>query len=70
MRTVWLIPVAYVAGIEGFGWFVPYLLFVCAIATLRRMQRQSRPAAGTERLPSEPAKRVRNLLLEFESASA
>jgi hypothetical protein len=41
MLTVWLIPVAYVAGIEGFGWFVPYLLFVCAIATVRRMARRA-----------------------------
>lgn len=46
MLKVWLVPVAYVAGIEGFGWFVPYLLFVCAIATLRRMTRARRPLEG------------------------
>lgn len=39
MRTVWMIPLAYVAGIEGFGWFVPYLLFVCAVATFERMRK-------------------------------
>jgi hypothetical protein len=51
MRTVWLIPVAYVAGIEGFGWFVPYLLFVCAIATLRRIvSRRTRSSAGIHSL--------------------
>jgi hypothetical protein len=38
MRTVWLIPLAYVAGIEGFGLFVPYLLFVCGVATISRMR--------------------------------
>jgi hypothetical protein len=38
MRTVWMIPLAYVAGIEGFGWFVPYLLFVCGVATISRMR--------------------------------
>jgi hypothetical protein len=70
MLTVWLIPVAYVAGIEGFGWFVPYLLFVCAIATIRRMQRRARSVRGAERLASEPAKRVGDFVLEFEPASA
>ena len=64
MRTVWLIPVAYVAGIEGFGWFVPYLLFVCAVATfarLRKRQSQGEPAAEPLRVFGS---------LELETATA
>ena len=34
MRIVWLMPVAYIAGIEGFGWFLPYLAFVGLIVGL------------------------------------
>ena len=40
MRTLLLIPVAYVCGIEGFGIFMPYLLFVCFVAAVARMIRQ------------------------------
>ncbi|HSU68122.1 MAG TPA: hypothetical protein VLJ39_14690 [Tepidisphaeraceae bacterium] len=40
MRTLMLIPVAYVAGIEGFGIFMPYLLFVCVVATMARAVRR------------------------------
>ena len=46
MRIVWLIPVAYVAGIEGFGFFLPYLLFLCMVATFARMKRQRAQRTG------------------------
>jgi hypothetical protein len=65
MRIVWLMPVTYIAGIEGFGWFVPYLLFLCVVATVARMKRKrpqgAAPNARTE-LPSS--------LLELEPALA
>lgn len=62
---MWLIPVAYVAGIEGFGWFVPYLLFLCVVATFSRMKRQRPRRAGGVALAglSDP-------LLELEPAAA
>jgi hypothetical protein len=64
MRTVWLIPVAYVAGIEGFGWFVPYLLFVCTIATVARMK----AAAGRRRaLLAQSGSQARPLNVAIES---
>jgi hypothetical protein len=79
MRTVWLIPLAYVAGIEGFGWFVPYLLFVCAIATLARMRAasgrrrallaQSGPQADPLNVAIEPVFGI-HPPLELESAPA
>ena len=65
MRIVWLIPVAYVAGIEGFGWFVPYLLLLCVIATVARMKRQRPRRAGGVALAELSAP-----LLELEPAAA
>jgi hypothetical protein len=65
MRIVWLIPVAYVAGIEGFGWFVPYLLFLCVVATLARMKRQRAGTIGAAAPVELPAS-----LLELEPAAA
>lgn len=66
MRTVWLMPVAYVAGIEGFGWFVPYLLFLCVVATLARMKRgRARPQGGRVALAELPGR-----LSELETAAA
>ncbi|HEY2586825.1 MAG TPA: hypothetical protein VGI81_13860 [Tepidisphaeraceae bacterium] len=64
MRIVWLIPVAYVAGIEGFGFFVPYLLFLCAVATLARMKRHRPRRAGGVALAQLSAP-----LLELEPAA-
>jgi hypothetical protein len=34
MRAVWFLPIAYLAGIHGFAYFVPYLLFVASVAGL------------------------------------
>lgn len=65
MRIVWLIPVAYVAGIEGFGWFVPYLLFLCVVATFARLKRQRPSAIGAVAPVELPAS-----LLELEPAAA
>jgi hypothetical protein len=47
MRIFLLTPVAYIAGIEGFGWFVPYVLLICGVAAIARMNR-------TKALPSSP----------------
>ena len=46
MRVLLLMPVAYVAGIEGFGWFVPYVLFICAMGLLVRIARRRARAAA------------------------
>lgn len=73
MRTVWLIPVAYVAGIEGFGWFVPYLLLVCAIATVLRMKaasRRRRASLAHGGPQTSPLNVVIAPNLEFEAAPA
>ena len=65
MRIVWLMPVTYIAGIEGFGWFVPYLLFLCIVATVVRMKRQRvLRAAPIARAALPPS------LLELEPALA
>lgn len=61
---MWLIPVAYVAGIEGFGWFVPYLLFLCVVATIVRMKRQ-RSLSISAAMPVE----LHDSLLELEPAA-
>ena len=29
-------PLTFIAGIDGFGWFMPYLLAVVAVAAVRR----------------------------------
>jgi hypothetical protein len=34
MRVVWFFPLTYIAGIDGFGWFVPYLLLVSLAAAM------------------------------------
>ena len=60
MRLIWFLPLTYLAGIEGFGWFVPYLLLVGAAGALlskkrtgRRVVDASIPVAGL--LELEPA---------------
>ncbi|HXE51782.1 MAG TPA: hypothetical protein VN541_02160 [Tepidisphaeraceae bacterium] len=53
MRLVWFLPVTFVAGIDGFELFVPYLLVVLLIAAacaqLKRISRH------TERSKLTPA---------------
>jgi hypothetical protein len=34
MRTLLYVPVAYVAGIEGFGLFLPYIVFIAAVMVM------------------------------------
>jgi hypothetical protein len=47
MRLVWFLPVTFVAGIDGFELFVPYLIVVMAIAVAcRQLKRISRRSAG------------------------
>ena len=65
MRIVWLMPVTYIAGIEGFGWFVPYLLFLCVIATVVRIKRQR-----VQRTAPVPRAELPPSLLELEPALA
>ena len=36
MRLVWFLPVTFVAGIDGFELFVPYLIVVMGIAAACR----------------------------------
>ena len=43
MRLLLLLPLTYIAGIDGFGWFVPYLMLVGLVAAVLRR-------AGTVRL--------------------
>ena len=64
MRLVWFLPLTYVAGIDGFGWFVPYLIVVGTLAatlSYAKHRRRFRPAL-TLRIPHD--------LLEFEAAPA
>ena len=37
MRVLWLMPMTFVAGIDGFGWFLPYLAAVGLIVALYRL---------------------------------
>jgi hypothetical protein len=59
MRSLWFMPMTFLAGIHGFAYFVPYLLLVSAIAMVIRM-RQARHTALA------PA---RAIVLELESAA-
>ena len=63
MRLIWFLPLTYLAGIEGFGWFVPYLLLVGAAAALLSRKRTARHAVGVS-IP------VNSNLLELEPAAA
>ena len=63
MRLIWFLPLTYLAGIDGFGWFVPYLLLVGAAAALLSRRRTSRRVA---RLITPRA----SDLLELEPAAA
>jgi hypothetical protein len=61
MRILLFTSVAYVAGIEGFGFFLPYLAFMgVVIVTARYMNRRSRaavaiPVSAPRALELEPA---------------
>ena len=64
MRAVWLMPVTYFAGIHGFGYFVPYLIFVGAVAGIVGLLRKR--AAKPVPIPIRNTPRE----LELEPASA
>ena len=64
MRLVWFFPLTYVAGIDGFGWFVPYLLVVGAAAAVLARKDGFRRARRLLQIPVPPA------LSEFEAATA
>ena len=46
MKTLWFVPLTYVAGVDGFALFAPYLfLFVTAVYVLRRRPRREAAVA-------------------------
>jgi hypothetical protein len=46
MRILLYVPVAYVAGIEGFGLFLPYIVFIAAIlVVVQQMKHRPRRAS-------------------------
>jgi hypothetical protein len=58
MRTLWFMPMTFLAGIHGFAYFVPYLLLVSAIAMVLQMRRAREAtliAAAENVLELEPA---------------
>lgn len=61
-RVMWFMPLTFIAGIDGFDWFMPYLLAVVALAALRGGM--SRYRASSQVMTSA------SILSEFESASA
>jgi hypothetical protein len=64
MRLIWFLPLTYLAGIDGFGWFIPYLLVVGIVAALVSRLRSVRRRGIRVRIP------VPGNLLEFEAAAA
>ncbi len=44
MRTLWFMPMTFLAGIHGFAYFVPYLLLVSMIAMVVQMRRTRQTA--------------------------
>lgn len=64
MRAVWLMPVTFFSGIHGFVYFVPYLIFIGAVAGTVSLLRKR--AAKRVAVP------IRNIRveLELEPASA
>jgi hypothetical protein len=64
MRILLYVPIAYVAGIEGFGLFLPYIMFVATILVVtQQMKNRPRRARGNESLMDVG-------VLEFEAATA
>ena len=57
-------PLTFIAGIDGFGWFMPYLLAVVVVAAVRRGIYNARrlPPVAVEIVSSGSGE------LEFESA--
>ena len=64
MRLLLFFPLTYLAGIDGFGWFVPYLLLVGAVAALLSRMRTVRRRAVRVSVP------LSGNLLELEAAPA
>jgi len=64
VRALWFMPLTFIAGIDGFGWFMPYLLVVVGVAAVgRRVSRARRlHPLPAEIVSSEPGE------LELESA--
>lgn len=66
MRVLWFLPLTYLAGIEGFGWFMPYLLLVGCVSGLLARRRR---AAVVEPAPQpEASPEVSEDLLEMAGA--
>ncbi len=45
MRSLWFMPMTFLAGIHGFAYFVPYLLLVAVLAMFLAQARRARPKA-------------------------
>ena len=45
MRLLAFMPLTYIAGVEGFGWFVPYLIIVGLAVLIVRHRKPARSPA-------------------------
>jgi hypothetical protein len=54
VKAIQLLPIAYLADVHGFIYFVPYMLFVLVVAQLLAISRRRsrRVSKGTVRVPS------------------
>jgi len=43
MRALWALPFTFVAGIDGFTIFVPYVLLIMLVAIIIRRQQARKP---------------------------
>jgi hypothetical protein len=64
MRSLWFMPMTFLAGIHGFAYFVPYLLLVGLLAMVLEQARRARPK------PVPLPVRAYSPALEFEAAPA
>ena len=51
MRTLWLTPITYLAGIHGFAYFVPYLVLIGLLAMATKYARRLRRELAPVRVP-------------------
>lgn len=48
MRSLWYLPLTFLAGVHGFAIFAPYLVVVYAALHLRRVRRSRARAAAAQ----------------------
>lgn len=44
MRSIWMLPFTFVAGVHGFALFAPYLLLIATIGLVLKRRRAAAPA--------------------------